>query len=199
MKKLAAIVCLFLTGCVTDRVDTSYHGSDAGVLVFSAGSIAGKRGVQIFYRKVGQPSGVRGFGGDGSIYYNPGSIFTRDPDFTGHETGEVTVQHLEPGEYEIYTWQVAEGMGGLGEVLWSPRSDFSLRFTVRPGQTTYIGDYARFQFPGAYTAFTFVISDKHERDIAIAKKVEPNLPPVTIQVPDVSRLNEPSLLSKEPF
>lgn len=203
MKRLFLLaLCVLLAGCVSNPVHRGYKGQDAGVLIFSAGAIGAPLDVDFYYRKLGQPSGYRTTGGDGSISYNPRLLLRGTLDYTGHEMGKVHVEHLEPGDYEVYTWSLV-GNGMVSELDLMPhRGDFSLPFTIKPGQATYVGNFAAVAIggegvpPGAI--FYYVVSDKHERDIAIARQKEPNLPPVTIQVTDVSKLGEPSLLVKEP-
>lgn len=203
MKKLLIVACLLLSGCVADRVDSDYRGKDAGTLVFSEGNIGSTLISTLHYRKVGQSSGVT-FGGDGIIYNNPNSIFGYTPDFSGHETGQVTIQHLEPGDYEIYTYQI-DGTG-MVTLSWFPNKTFSIPFTIKPNQTTYIGDFECVALMGRsplglklLAGGYFVVTDQHDRDIEIARKKEPGLPPVTISVTDVSKLDAPGLRTMEVY
>lgn len=203
---LLAFVLLAGRAAASDRVHENYKGADAGVLIYAAGSIGPESNFKFFYRKVGAPSGYRGFGGDGSIYYDTRSLFiSRPADFTGHEDGQVVTTRLEPGSYEVYTYKIVAGAYG-GEIDWGPaHGDFSIPFTIETGKATYIGDFAgiRLSGEGAFGSKTvegglIIVTDKHERDIPIAQKQMPNLPPVTVSVMDVSKLGEPALLSKEP-
>ena len=192
---LICFAFLLLTGCVTSRLNTNYKGSDAGDLVVAVG---GSLIFDIYYRRVGTtgisaPLGV--------LHYAPNrpSLFG-PPDL---EASEVNVHHLEPGNYEIYTYSISE-YNGVATVLWSPKEDFSIPFTIASATTTYIGDFtgrALFgrnilgaQVPnGGY----FVVSDKQDRDIPIARKQNPELLPVTVSVFDVSRLGLPTLATTE--
>ena len=45
----------------------------------------------------------------------------------------------------------------------------------------------------------FVVSDRHERDLAIARKKQPDLPPATVTVTDVSQFGWPFLFASDPY
>lgn len=202
-----ACVLLASQAAAGDRVHEGYKGVDGGVLIFSSGSIGEESGFKLFYRKVGAPSGYRGFGGDGSIYYDTRSLFiSRSADFKGHEEGQVTTVRLEPGNYEVYNYQIYAA-GGAGMTLtWGPsHGDFSIPFAIETGKATYIGDFAGIRLTAkdwlgakVTNGGLIVVKDEQARDIPIAQKQMPDLPPVTVSVTDVSKLGEPALLAKEP-
>jgi len=81
---------------------------------------------------------------------------------------------------------------------------FSIPFTIRPGEATYIGNFARAPSLGTSlgpvlgAAGFFVISDKSERDLAIARQRRPGLPPVTVTVTNVSTWGHAMLRVDEP-
>ncbi len=198
----AAIVLLALAGCVSNPVERSYKGPDAGALVFSAESIGEPIQLvrfQFFYRKVVDSSG-RG----GGISNSSGTLDGPDTDFIGHETGQVTVRYLEPGNYDVYAYKIYGAITGA-TVTWDSERQFSIPFSVSQGKTTYIGDFAGIELTRddvlglPYTSGAIlVVSDKHDRDLAFAQKHDPGLFPVTIAVSDVSRLGDPCLRSREP-
>jgi hypothetical protein len=209
IKKLGvALACICLAGPASagERVHEGYKGTDAGVLIFSSGSIGEESNFKLFYRKVGAPSGYRGFGGDGSIDYDTTSLFGSSPaDFKGHEEGQVKTIRLEPGSYEVYSYEIYAAGGAGSTLTWGPHKDFSIPFTIDAGKATYIGDFAgiRLTAKGFFGAKVtagglIVVKDEQARDIPIAQKQVPDLPPVTVSVTDVSRLGEPTLLAKEP-
>lgn len=192
---LAAMAALALTGCTS-----GYGGPDAGMLICSSGSIGAESRFQLFYRKAGKSWS------DGSIDYDTHSVFARPADFTGHENGQVTTVHLRPGRYEVYSYEIYIPVYDGSPLVWGPSKDFSIPFVIRPGEATYIGDFAYVRFkdevmPGIVltAAGGFVVTDKHERDVPIARQQDPNLPQaVGISVTDVSALDVPTLLSREP-
>ncbi len=194
---LAAMAALVLAGCAG-----GYRGADAGALIYSSGSIGPESRFQLFYRTVGKSSGY----GHDSIDYDTHSVFARPADFTGHENGQVTTVCLRPGRYEVYNYEVYVPVYDGGPLVFGPSKDFSIPFVIRPGEATYIGDFAHVSLadevvPGiVFTAAGgFVVTDKHERDIPIARKQDPNLPQtVGMSVTDVSTLGVPTLLSREP-
>ena len=97
----------------------------------------------------------------------------------------VGVHALKPGDYEIYTF----GTFGFNGAVGYPSGEFSLPFSIKPGETTYIGNFD--SRPGAFT-ISFVVTDRHERDMAIARRKEASLPAaVTMAVPDVARIGSP--------
>jgi hypothetical protein len=193
MGSLSRLLCaaLFLSGCAT-QINTSYRGPDAGVLVASIGYTEPKgEFYDLFFAETGsghKPWGVIGIHTEPDIY--------RTLDYTGRDTGSVDILHLKPGAYEIY--RVEEGPIGNSYISARP---FSIPFTIKPGETTYVGSYTGIMVganektlfgdnlkpAGVY----FVVSDKHERDIAVARRREPTLPPVTVNVPDPAQLPKP--------
>jgi len=56
----------------------------------------------------------------------------------GLTVGRLVALRLLPGDYEIHSWELRES-GLSGEVDYSPPSNFSYRFTIRPGTVNYIG------------------------------------------------------------
>ena len=196
--KSMLVLASLLAGCgAAQALDTSYHGKDAGALVFAAGTLDRNIDLTFCYRKAGQSALSQWLPSiEGVIEYKPGWVDFRTPDFTGHEEGDVTIDYLEPGDYEVYGYFAPEERLHL-------RTTISIPFTIRAGQTTYIGDFASFAVMGKgmfglpERHGIFVISDKHERDLAIAGKRDPQLGPVTIAVPDASRLGDPSIVAAE--
>lgn len=201
MNRLIILFCLLLTGCAgANSVNSDYHGEDAGVLVVSEGTTASPLTFMLHYRIAGEaPAGVYGEG-DGIISYTGGGLFADTPDFSDPEKGRVTIQHLKPGTYEIYDYEIYNG-----NVRFSPTKYFSIQFKIRPNQTTYIGHFQgtiRTQdthFLGLQIALQryFVVTDTQDRDVKIARKKEPNLPPVVNSVPDVSKIGLPEFRATE--
>jgi hypothetical protein len=196
MRRVLVFVCLLLCGCATDRVHSNYRGADAGDLVYS---VAWREpvGFVLFFKKFGQPSYGNEFGvlaGDGAIMVDDG-VLGRPMDFRGDGEGQVQIQHLEPGKYEIYTFNITKGWGLGGTQTTMPSKDFSIPFTVEAGKALYIGEFMLVHGPS--DSPQFIVSDKHERDIPIAQKQDPNLRPTAISVFDVSQLRNPLLVAGE--
>lgn len=209
MKKLLiAVACLWLGACAGLQPD--YSGPDAGAIVFSTASFETPESFMFWYKPLGGPSNLGFLRSNPAISHNPGSILNRKPDFKGRETGWVTVRYLKPGDYEIYQYSLYEPGGTTFTVVSvnntsvvvpistvneiNAPSDFSLRFRVEPGKATYIGAFTSL-YPGGVDAVLGIL-DRHERDLAIARRADPKLPKdITIAVPDVSGLNIPRLES----
>jgi hypothetical protein len=126
-------------------------------------------------------------------------MFERNPDFEGRVSGIVTIDRLKAGQYEICALSIINGLK-----IAAPRKAISIPFAIAAGNTTCIGEFRSVEIAGRGifgitmpVAAYVVVSDEHERDIAIARKREPQLMPPTISVTDVSTLNEPMLHSRE--
>jgi hypothetical protein len=210
IKTVAAIfltgVLSFSTACAAESIDTDYNGPDAGTLIFSTSTLQISMNFTFYYERSGDDRDADSIFGAGEIvcscvgFWHPKMS---DPDFdTGYETGKVHIQHLRPGNYEVYTLTFG-GFTGVSGLQWFPKKGFSLPFTIKPGQATYIGNFAR--HPSLATPLEaqlgatgyFVVSDRSARDIEIARKQDPALPPVQMSVTDVGALNLPNLLPQD--
>jgi len=191
-----------------ERINTDYRGPDAGALVFSTSTLQISMNFTFLYKKKGDDRDADSVFGAGSIvcdcvgFWHP---TMSDPDYnTGYETGKVQIQHLPPGDYEVYTFTFS-GFMATTAWQWFPKNGFSIPFTIKPGEATYIGNFARHPSLGTPLASQlgatgyFVVSDQSARDIEIAKKHDPNLPPVTVSVTDVTSLNLPNLLARDMY
>ncbi len=199
---LSAVFCCCASA---GGIDTDYRGPDAGYLVFSTSSLKIAMNFAFNYARKGEHR-------DPNDTYETGVIRCKcvgfwkptmsDPDFEGYETGKVQIQRLPPGDYEVYTLSF-DGSIIVASLHWFPKNGFSIPFTIKPGEATYIGNFARAPSLGTPLQATlgaagyFVVSDKHERDLPIAKGKLANLPPATVSVFDVSQLNVPFLLAKD--
>lgn len=198
MKKFLALLVAIggLGGCASDPVNRRYSGNDGGYLVYSIGRLREPADFVIYYRRDRQESGL--FQDNGLLVYNSDKPFGNKPDFQDStETGLVGTHYLEPGNYEIYSFDVT--LRDVFQQTGSPMHNFSIPFTIRPGQITYIGDYNcvkmmgsdLFGNPVGASAY-FVVSDKHVRDLTIAHNRDARLPAtVTMAIPDVDRLKSP--------
>jgi hypothetical protein len=193
---LTILSLLILSSCTAGLHVTNYEGPDAGVLVTSLGAKTGTvyNGYNLFYRMKN-----RSPDGDGTIWWGQANILEgRKLDIdNGGETGIVDVRRLPPGEYEIFNFRVFYN-GGNVQKNFSSKQDFSIPFSIRPGRTTYIGEFIAvgvqgqniFGFSildGAY----FTVADRRERDITIARQKHPNLGEVQSAVVDPKLVGNP--------
>ncbi len=203
------VITFFCFAALADEsIDTNYRGPDAGTLIFSTSTLTISMNFTFYYKKRSDVRDVKSRYGAGEIDCRCVGFWRAkmsDPDYdTGYENGKVQIQHLPPGDYDVYTFTFG-GSDILGSYSWYPSRGFSIPFTIKPGQATYIGNFAR--APSLGTSFEanlgaagyFVVSDKHDRDIAIARKKDPNLPPVTISVTDVAPFDLPFLQAQDPY
>jgi hypothetical protein len=97
--------------------------------------------------------------------------------------GILDIRPLPPGDYEVYAFSMANiGNNYVASTFFGSRQEFSLRFTIRPGRATYLGDfmavgtYGKNFFgmtvpDGAY----YVVTDHFDRDVTRAKALTPAL------------------------
>lgn len=113
--------------------------------------------------------------------------------------GYVTVEKLPPGNYEVYSYDVRWREGKDKNMAMTSAAPFSIPFTIEAGKTTYLGNFGAVGFKakngwgrsepaGAY----FVVANKAQRDIGIAKKKMPQIGPVSNATPDPATLNIPA-------
>lgn len=194
MKLRIPALCLVL--CMTicaARAD--YRGADRGYLVFSVSSLGLKWGFGLKYRRLGDKDDA------GELSHEPDSLLSPKEDFSGHEIGRVEIQNLAPGEYEIHSFDTGYQTGVSG-VSVKNAEEFSIPFAIRPGEATYIGNFGGVKLiqdnmMHGIDRVYFVVSDRHERDMEIAKKRQPELPQPAISVVDVEKLANPFFQTKE--
>jgi hypothetical protein len=192
----AALALLAIAGCTTGLHVTNYTGADAGYLVASLGAQPGTRynGYNLFYRRKD-----RSPEGNGKIWWGQASILEgRELDSESEAgTGIVDVRRMPPGDYEIFNFSLFYNAGNV-QKFFSSKQEFSIPFSIRPGSTTYIGEYLVaglfgrniFGMPIAGGGY-FIISNKSERDIAVAKRKQPALGPVQSAVVDARIVGNP--------
>ncbi len=169
-----------------------YHGHDAGWLVLSISSNKDTNAdpITLFYDQTENGS-------------DHGSLQFSRPDWTdlsfgsadfhlGPEVGDVIVRSLKPGRYQLDSFLTRMGGKNFGDT-------FRIPFVIRPGQTTYLGNF-RFVsahekgFVGYLRArdFYFVIRNFARRDIGIADhKDHPPRGRVAVEIPDLMTVNSP--------
>lgn len=183
-----------------------YAGADAGYLVYSVSSLGMPMIFSFDYHRTPADAEPKLEGSLDCrcqgllVMLYPGKMDYKGVDHSD-EHGNVSVEKLPPGQYEVYSFVVTSGSMAYGGT-WTPKKQFSMPFTIQAGQATYIGNFARRccgdNDHGHMGLGYFVISDKSDRDLAIARTKEPALPPVTDQVFDVTKLDLPNVFSSEP-
>lgn len=155
------------TGCNTLQIN--YKGSDKGLVILTL--TANKEDpIQDYTLRIRKKdkSATGGFG------YVPHNLFRPTPcDFEErYYHGFVKVLKLEPGEYEVFNFVLGTRSG----IIYTAKEDFSAPFTVKEGETIYIGEYwfasiKKKDFLGQTSRrFYITISDRGGRDIPIAIK-----------------------------
>jgi hypothetical protein len=87
--------------------------------------------------------------------------------------GELFAVELPPGAYEIYSWRFASRCG-----MPTAASPFSLRFTVTPGETVYLGSV---EFSGLCTSSSYLehfradYRNRLDRDLPLLRRKYPAL------------------------
>jgi hypothetical protein len=180
-----------------DVANTLYTGRDAGHLVMAishAKSGVNLTGVTIHFRKTDRSY-------SGFINYETLRIlgFNLAADFEESDhIGAVIHRRLPPGDYEFFFFT-----GGPPTFSYLVR--FSLPFTIKTGEITYLGDFHLFEIPsegeGALrgaAGYYVIIEDRNGRDLEIAgNKRFPPTGPVTMAVASAETLNVP-LFRSEP-
>lgn len=161
---------VLLSGCAA-RLE-AYQGADAGV---AFATIAAKSGTEYSsYRLLFRSRAEKA---EGEFVWLQNNWFSSDkPDFSdATKTGEVLPVKLAPGEYELYSVSTFQN-GYPATMTWSPREPFSIPFTVRTGQATYLGEFLAIATFGenVFGATVrggpiFVVSDQRARDEPIAR------------------------------
>jgi hypothetical protein len=184
-----------------------YRGDDAGFLVYAVGTIAIGMRFDFPYRRVALPDGKPVQDWAGTIAPTVGGAWVlrvKNPDFSGRETGHVVVRRLPPGQYLIDQFAFGGGGVGMGTIGWSSAVPFSIRFTIKPGEATYIGSYMRAPSLGTplesevNAAGYFLIADRSERDVPIARAKLPATASITTEVTDVTQFGSIVLRRDEP-
>lgn len=202
---LVLVAVLFVTAC--GPIDPAYTGSDAGTLIYGAGieNSTTNLNFRLEYREV-RPDGSRS-GGVGSISVKRSAMNGELPREFGPsdpELGQVVIQHLKPGRYEVFNYYMSWACGYYKicfdsndphDVTEADKNDFSLPFAIEPGKALYLGDFTAYASqnnilaPGA----VLYITDKSARDLDIARKRVPKLGEIVVAVPDVGQARMKSL------
>jgi hypothetical protein len=210
MRLKILLLGLLLAGCKS-LPDSTANVGDAGQLLVSVGAVARWHvdKYELRYRKRDNTQ-------DGAlIWFATGMDTTStgpdDPyDFREPRiAGTVVVRTLPAGDYEIYRAD-ATGVNGIGSGFmqlsqYDFRQEFSIPFSVKSNETTYLGRFVAwgggiFALVHTYKVdlgppLQFVVSNHIDEDSRIALKKKYVLGPVNQSVPDVNILYVPFFVS----
>jgi len=205
---IVAAFFLFVPSQLAARsLPKDYNGPDGGYLIYSVGDIRGGMDFSFNYHRLTLPDGA--VANDWKSVIEPylgGAIYLKikNPDFNGDETGHVIVRRVPPGSYVVDGFFFGGQAPGGVSYSWSSRVPFALPFRIEPGRATYIGSFMRSPSLGTPLATQlgaagfFVVADRSERDLPIARKKFPMLPPVTMEVTDVDKFGSAALRTSVP-
>jgi hypothetical protein len=198
---LSLLLAASLMGCASvDRVPTDYAGPDAGRAVVSIGAAAGTSysSYSLLIRKRGLGPAEKPALGS-FTYFQTNLFYKQDPDYqSGGEAGVVLIQSLPPGDYEIYNFNIFLNAGTV-QNNYSSRADFAIPFTVKPGETTYLGNYQANRLTGKNflglslpAGAVFVVTDRMDAEMPLAaKKGKTPLGTSVNAVPNVKSIGNP--------
>jgi hypothetical protein len=193
---LIAFFVLIFYGCAS--IPTDYSGPDSGTVVIGLGATSETPNFSysFLFRKRPTMPDEKSSGGMGKFEFSTRAMYQkRTPDYKSWvDSGFVLVHSLPAGEYEIYNVNLVYNAGTvMGKVL-SLKTPFSIPFSVKPGVTTYLGNYRSNQITGPNNLFgmpvpvgaSFVVSNRTADDIAIAKgKSKSEIGEISDATPDV--------------
>ncbi len=200
---LARAGLLPLLGGIPSCSSLGSDAPDAGALVVS---ISAARHLHLFgytffcKKKTVEPDLV---GRDFEKFGYAEEDWSTKTDFEDAEkTGVVRYQRFAPGEYDIYSFMVPRS-APFANSYFHPTKPFSIPFTIRPKDTTYIGNFDAHEITGGHTlglstaaGVYFVLSDQGDRDIPIAQKQNAIVGTVRKEVPDPVLLGIPLLFRR---
>jgi hypothetical protein len=184
-----------------------YIEPDGGYVIYSVGTAKIGMDFSFFYNRIATMDGQLVEDWKGVIEPKLGGAFVlkiKNPDFTGLESGHVIVRRLPPGSYNVDSFFFGGFVPGVGGYSWSSAKPFSLPFTIRSGEATYIGSFMRAPSLGTPlesqlgAAGFFVIADRSERDLPIAKTKLPQPATIVAEVTDVSLFGSAALRTAHP-
>ena len=204
---IAMVAAMFVLPVASFARTPDYAGPDAGYLVCSVGTVRIGMHFDFSYRRVATADGARVQDWNGKIEPRVGGAIylkVKNPDFTGEETGHVVVTRLPPGQYEVHDFAFAGSTPLGGSVHWSPARPFALPFAIRSGEATYIGSFMRAPSLGTRlhpilgAAGYFILANRAERDLPIARLRLPSGMPLKTEVTDVTQFGSRALRTAEP-
>lgn len=207
IKGLLLGLVAFLAGCATvDRLPTDYAGHDAGRVVISMGAATGTSysSYSLLFRKRGSDAAENKPVGR-FTYFQTNMFYKQTPDYhSGDEAGVVLIHSLPPGDYEIYNFDVFFN-GGMVQKNFFSKIDVSIPFSVRSGETTYLGNYQANRLTGHNiigisipAGAVFAVSDRLKDELPIAQvKSKGAVDTAKNATPDPKAIGNPFFVSRQ--
>jgi hypothetical protein len=190
--RIRTILAALLVLCLADAA----RAADQGKVVLALGA-APLSVYNLFMLKLRRADGHAGMA---TAMYLPNNPLATAPHFKDpDEDGAVLVLTLSAGDWVIYgaTWRA-------GPEIYRPLAAFEVPFAVEAGRTTYIGDFDAVPTTGFVNqrrsagGVVFLVSDKRDRDIALAKARDPELGEVEVAIADVRGAHTPVFVAPAP-
>lgn len=185
-----------LSGCTTAPAE--YQGADAGTVVVGLGMLGETKmeSIRLIVQRVGAPAAFP------SLSYQHRSMMGADkPDFQFDdraERGVVLVRAMPPGDYVLSGFSLV-----WANNAFTPQKALAIRFTVKSGQATYLGNYQFTEVTGSNVwgmtvpeGGFFAVEDRAATELPLAQRkgLSPQMPVINATV-DADRLNHPLLMS----
>ena len=182
---LVSLCAAFLVGCAsTSQMPSNYAGADAGQVVLGLGALNAGAAYSSYDLRFRRVDSAQADAAVGNFTYLSNNVFSsKKPDYQdSKETGVVLVKSLPAGKYEIYNFNIFLNMG-MTQSNFSSRVPFSIPFTVKAGQVTYLGNYQANKLT-AKNAFgleipagaVFAVSQRQTTEVGIARALDATLP-----------------------
>jgi len=181
-----------------------YTGPDAGRLVMSVGGYRGANFGRywLYFRTQDRTrSGDIGYACGHTLGCADMLTFAASPatDYADNiEAADVIVLPLAPGDYEFYDFEVFYN-STYAQSTFRSRGEFSIPFTIKPGEAVYLGEFRAMDVPGQNliglpvpAGAKFQIFDESARDLPIARAKDPKITDVKVALPDVSKIGTPA-------
>ena len=182
---LVSLCVAFLAGCAsTSQIPSNYAGADAGKVVLGLGAMNAGAAYSSYDLRFRRVDGAQTDTATNNFSYLSNNVFSsKKPDYQdAKETGVVIVKSLPAGKYEIINFNIFLNMG-MTSSNFSSRAPFSIPFTVKAGQVTYLGNYQANKTTGKNTfgmevptGAVFAISQRQTAEVAIARGLDAALP-----------------------
>ena len=194
-----------------------YKGDDVGFLIMSITTqgLTQQYVLRLSYRLVGAKANDMLIGGVKVLPLSKHDIQTSHSKLHGltnflmltddsdeSEQGDVLIESLKPGRYEIFNADSFYS-NGLSEHTSKLKNDISMPFEIKPGRATYLGEFKALAVYGhnlfgmsVPAGARYIVTDQNERDLIIAKRKNKAITETDIAVPNVDALNNPDFSSK---
>lgn len=117
-------------------------GTVFGSIGISRPSALEVKAQKLYFRKIG--GSELGSFSYGDVNREMVSVNIRENSFIGN----LFHVDLPAGEYEFvqywFLWYKSYGIGGIASASYMPKSEFSVRFKVEPGKSTYLGEFSAY-------------------------------------------------------